>query len=116
MRKKEIERTRKRLEKDRKKLLDDIERIRSKENEYLNNTVGDNIDQASSEYHRERLFYLSGRARNKLDAIEDSLMKIDEGRYGICEKCGKKITDNRLKAIPYARLCIKCKSRNTINI
>ena len=110
MRKKEIERLRKRLEEDRKELLDDIERIRNRENEYLNNEVGDEIDKAADDFQREILFYLSDHDRCKLDAIEDSLLKIDEGRYGICENCNNKITNNRLKAIPYARLCIKCKT------
>ncbi len=110
MQKKEIERLRKRLEEDRKEILDDIERIRNRENEYLNNEVGDEIDKAAGDSRREILFYLSDHDRCKLDAIEDSLLKIDEGRYGICENCNNKITNNRLKAIPYARLCIKCKT------
>ena len=110
MQKKEIERLRKRLEEDRNEILDDIERIRNRENEYLNNEVGDEIDKAAGDSRREILFYLSDHDRCKLDAIEESLLKIDEGRYGICENCNNKITNNRLKAIPYARLCIKCKT------
>jgi DnaK suppressor protein len=36
---------------------------------------------------------------------------VEEGTYGICEKCGKRIDPARLAALPYTALCIKCKSQ-----
>ena len=36
---------------------------------------------------------------------------MDAGSYGICERCGKKIGVARLEAVPFAALCIECKSR-----
>jgi DnaK suppressor protein len=36
---------------------------------------------------------------------------MDTGAFGICERCGKKITVARLEALPFAALCIECKSR-----
>ena len=44
----------------------------------------------------------------KLRDINIALEKIKKGTYGICEKCGKKISIERLKAWPEARLCQKC--------
>lgn len=44
----------------------------------------------------------------KLQAIIKALKKIDDGTYGICEKCQKEIDLNRLKASPSAKNCLKC--------
>lgn len=45
----------------------------------------------------------------ELKEIEESLERIAEKTYGICEECSNPINENRLKAIPYARFCVKCK-------
>ncbi len=45
---------------------------------------------------------------NKLKDIIIALNKIKENKYGICEKCGRKISKKRLLAYPEARLCAKC--------
>lgn len=45
----------------------------------------------------------------KLRDIENALKKIKKGTYGMCERCGKKISQNRLKVFPEARFCLKCK-------
>jgi len=47
-----------------------------------------------------------------LREIEEALERLDEGTYGICEMCGEPIAPKRLTAIPYARLCIKCKAES----
>lgn len=47
---------------------------------------------------------LKDRARR----IEDALRKMDEGHYGVCERCGEKIDPERLKVLPHTTLCIKC--------
>ncbi|MCM8763821.1 MAG: TraR/DksA C4-type zinc finger protein [Candidatus Omnitrophica bacterium] len=43
-----------------------------------------------------------------LEKIEESLKKIEEKKYGICETCNKPIPKARLRAVPYAKLCIQC--------
>ena len=45
----------------------------------------------------------------KLKNIDLALEKIERGKYGRCEKCGKEISEDRLKVSPEARLCLKCK-------
>ena len=45
------------------------------------------------------------RAKN----INSALKKIEDGTYGSCEKCGKKIPIERLKIFPEAKFCLKCK-------
>ncbi len=46
-----------------------------------------------------------------LVAIEDTLSRIDGGKYGFCESCGKEISVNRLKVVPTARLCLNCEKK-----
>jgi len=47
----------------------------------------------------------------KIEEIEDALTALREGSYGICRACGKKISARRLKAVPFATLCLSCKQK-----
>jgi len=60
---------------------------------------------------RERDLALSASATQAVDEIDRALRRMDVGSYGICERCGKKIAVARLEALPFAALCIECKSR-----
>ncbi|MDD5285911.1 MAG: TraR/DksA C4-type zinc finger protein [Desulfuromonadaceae bacterium] len=75
-----------------------------------NEPGGDIYDQASSERDRELGLLLGDREREKLHSIDEALIRIDEGEYGICEECDEDIPLGRLKAMPFARHCVKCKS------
>ena len=59
---------------------------------------------------RERDLVLSAQARAAVDDIDLALHKVEMGTYGICESCGQPIPKQRLEALPYARLCVACKS------
>jgi DnaK suppressor protein len=59
---------------------------------------------------REIDLYLSGQARATVVEIDRALQKIEDGTYGTCEQCGQTIPDARLQALPYAALCVSCKS------
>jgi len=59
---------------------------------------------------RERDLVLSAQAQLAVEDIDDALRKLTRGRYGICEGCGELISKPRLEAMPFARLCIACKS------
>ena len=59
---------------------------------------------------RERDLALSAQARAAVDEIDRALAKMDAGTYGVCERCGQPIPKARLKALPYAALCVACKS------
>ena len=71
---------------------------------------GDIYDQASSERDRELELLLGDREREKLHSIDEALLKIKEGEYGICEECEEDIPLGRLKVVPFARYCVKCKA------
>ncbi len=72
---------------------------------------GDNYDIASSERDRELMYMLGDRERKKVREIDNALLKMKEGTYGICDECGEPISKKRLKIIPYSNLCINCQSK-----
>lgn len=72
--------------------------------------TGDIYDQASSERDRELGLLLNDRERDKLHNIDEALLRITEGDYGICEECDEEIPLGRLKVLPFTRHCVKCKS------
>lgn len=46
--------------------------------------------------------------RGILEQINDALERIERGEYGICQQCDAKISEERLKALPYTPLCVTC--------
>ena len=66
-------------------------------------------DAAKKREEYERDLPVEYLLETKLKRIEAALQKIKTGKYGICEKCGKEISKERLEVIPEAELCIKCK-------
>lgn len=69
-------------------------------------------DMASDDYERD---FSLGRATEEqkiLYAIDEAMKRIEDGSYGNCLQCGKPIAKKRLKVLPYAELCIDCKSKN----
>lgn len=65
-------------------------------------------DVATDNYDREFSLGLASKERVVLMDINHALQKIQEGEFGLCESCKKPISKVRLKAMPYARLCLKC--------
>ena len=59
---------------------------------------------------RERNLALSGQATLAVEEIDDALGRIADKTYGYCERCFQPIPKPRLRALPYARLCVACKS------
>ena len=59
---------------------------------------------------RERDLALSAQASAAVEEIDIALAKIKDGTYGVCEQCHNTIPKERLRALPYAALCVQCKS------
>ena len=70
----------------------------------------DEVDVASDAIDRKMLEAVGSKDMNRLNLIDAALARIEQGRYGLCLKCGKHIPQARLEAIPYAFMCIECKS------
>jgi DnaK suppressor protein len=57
---------------------------------------------------REINMALRRRTRRKVRSVQEALARFEEGTYGICERCRRQIAEQRLEALPEARLCIDC--------
>lgn len=71
----------------------------------------DITDSASEMTEADRIVAMEGNIHKILTDTENSLLKIKNKTYGICDKCEGKIDKARLKIIPSAVLCVKCKSK-----
>ena len=69
----------------------------------------DEVDLASTEADQSMNLRLRDREQVLLKKIDKALAKIDEGTYGVCERCEEEIGLKRLEARPVAELCIRCK-------
>ena len=92
----------------RSELLNVIQSSTSLERDTGDLTFSNEIDLASRLEGREMTFQLTSRDRNDLRRIEDALFRINEGTYGACESCEKKISLKRLQIMPLTALCIDC--------
>ncbi|MBI4260602.1 MAG: TraR/DksA C4-type zinc finger protein [Actinobacteria bacterium] len=64
-------------------------------------------DAGTATFERERDLSIENNVRDLLEKIRRALSRMDAGTYGICERCGRPIEKARIKALPYANLCIK---------
>ena len=116
MNKQELEKFKDQLRVERQRIVSGIDHI---ERETLNKSQRDAsgdlsgysyhiADQATDNYDTEFSLDLASAEQQRLNEIEAAIKRVDEGVYGVCEECSKAISMKRLKAVPYARLCIKC--------
>ncbi|GHU01665.1 dimethylmenaquinone methyltransferase [Betaproteobacteria bacterium] len=70
----------------------------------------DLADIASDDIDRKMIEAIGSQDLKRLKLIDSALTRIQQGKYGLCIKCGKRIPNDRLEAIPYALMCIECKS------
>ena len=108
----------------RKKLLDEKKRVNDllrqmKDNDVYNNAaIASELsyyDNHPGDLGTEIFDIEKGRALKSneisiLRKIESALEAIENGEYGICKLCGKKINEERLEFIPYAEYCIECQN------
>ena len=72
-------------------------------------------DMASDSYDRELSLNIAGEEQEIVYEIDEALKRIEEGKFGHCLSCDKKIPQKRLNAVPYAKCCIQCKSKEEKN-
>jgi DnaK suppressor protein len=97
---------------DKRRVLAEVAHKVKSESEGSKSEIGDIYDIASSERERELYLTLGDREREKLSEIENALERIKDKSYGECEECGEPIGENRLRALPFTRVCVDCKSRS----
>jgi DnaK suppressor protein len=72
--------------------------------------VKDVADQSVKDVNQEIEYRLSERESQMVADIDQALLRIDEGSYGVCARCGKDIPERRLDAVPTARYDAECQS------
>jgi DnaK suppressor protein len=72
--------------------------------------VKDVADQSVKDVSQEIEYRLSERESQLVADIDQALLRIDEGSYGVCARCGRDIPERRLDALPTARYDAECQS------
>ena len=101
------------LEKDRQRLVEQLEQIRASrptENRREGSPFGKREEEATETAELENRMALEKRILGQLAEVDNALAKFDRGNYGICENCGQPIGLDRLEALPQAMLCMNCKA------
>ena|SRR5665647_452773 len=73
--------------------------------------IPDPNDRATMESDRSFELRIRGRERKLMDKVDEALIRIDDGSFGVCAGCGEDIAIKRLQARPVAKYCIDCKTR-----
>jgi RNA polymerase-binding protein DksA len=119
MKKADIAKFKKLLAEKRQRLSDDVKRM-TEECCRLNrrDASGDlshmpihMADVSSDNYEQEITMGLIETEEREMHEIDEALKRLDDGSFGVCEGCSGEIKAARLKAIPNARLCVKCKQK-----
>ena len=69
---------------------------------------GDVADQAAANSEQEDIFRIGSIESDAVARIDYALQRLDDGTYGVCEECGKRIPQARLKVLPFATSCVQC--------
>ena len=119
MNKRDLSRYKKLLLKKRKELMSQMEFIKEAEmKSTVKESTGDHssysfhmADQGTDTMEREKNFFYAQRDGRLLYHIDKALERIEDVSYGMCHSCNGPISRERLEAVPHARLCIQCKSK-----
>lgn len=109
MEKDALERFRKQLIEKKEDILNEAGKTLSEMTDH-NSNVPDPNDRATIESGRSFELRIRDRERKLLSKIDEALLRIEDGSYGMCEECDEKIGIKRLEARPVTTLCIDCKT------
>ncbi len=78
--------------------------------ELSDNDVKDTVDMSVMDVNKELALRLGERESQMIADIDQALLRIQEGSYGVCARCGKLIDERRLEAVPTARYDAACQA------
>jgi len=93
----------------RRRALDALESELKAPLESSGHALTDPADMACSSLDHETCYAIGSVESAAVADIDHALERLAEGTYGICEECGQRIPDARLRAVPSASLCVRCK-------
>jgi DnaK suppressor protein len=106
--KKAIAKFRKTLLKEREQIVGDVKQIVESSKEMGQDGIQDIGDEAANMYNKQVLLSLNENERKRLKEVDESLDRIENGTYGICDECGGPISLKRLEVRPVAKYCVPC--------
>ena len=106
--KKTIARFKKILLKEREHIVGEVKQIVESSKEMGQDGIQDIGDEAANIYNKQVLLSLNENERTRLQEVDESLDRIENGTYGICEECGGPISLKRLEVRPVAKYCVPC--------
>ena len=106
-----VDRLRERLETERGEVRKQLDDLGARPDEGIEDPGLDEgfADAGQAAAERANLLTLVRSLRGTLGDVEQALGRMEAGTYGLCERCGQAIADERLEALPAARLCMNCK-------
>jgi len=96
------------LEQTKRELLQNVAQSIKNEADYMKHDIGDFYDHASNDRDRELALMITQRERTNLVQIEEALKRLDDDTYGICDSCMDEMGEDRLRVMPFAKLCLFC--------
>ena len=106
--KKTITKFKKILLKEREQIVGEVKQIVESSKEMGQDGTQDIGDEAANIYNKQVLLSLNENERQRLKEVDESLDRIENGTYGICEECGGPISLKRLEVRPVAKYCVPC--------
>jgi len=106
--KRTIARFKKILLKEREQIVGEVKQIVESSKEMGQDGIQDIGDEAANIYNKQVLLSLNENERLRLKEVDESLDRIENGTYGICEECGGPISLKRLEVRPVAKYCVPC--------
>lgn len=94
----------------RDKLVDQVKILSDSSLKNVRGAGEELADIASDNFIRETELNLMSEEGRKIQLIQEAIVRLEANAYGVCVDCDKAIQEARLKAIPYAKLCIGCKT------
>ena len=91
-------------------LAADIKNEQDKLQQYIEENP-DQFDLANTGLQQEVVVGRLSHMKQRLEQVRAALTRLDEGKYGICARCGNEINPERLKTIPYTAFCVNCQER-----
>ena len=73
--------------------------------------MADIVDQAAAEHDQTVELMIRGRDSEQIREIHETILRIDQGRFGVCGRCGRAISPKRLLLAPMSLLCTACKQK-----
>jgi DnaK suppressor protein len=106
--KKTIAKFRKILLKEREQIVGEVKQFVESSKEMGQDGIQDIGDEAANIYNKQVLLSLNENERTRLNEVDESLDRIENGTYGVCEECGGPISLKRLEVRPVAKYCVPC--------